>query len=178
MVLAAGCPPPLARPTLKLLFLSLAVSGAARHGIELVCRKSSGPFLLREKERRRPGGSCLLRAGARTLPCLARRPWPAAGTSIFLLSLLLLEVTRAGGISLTLGVRDTLTSPHSLALPALQPAEWPGGAGRELRLLGVRRNLCRASPGGPGGWGHLVGESVWVWLRSLLLRMLVRVSAW
>lgn len=100
------------------------------------------------------------------------------GTSIFLLSRRLLEVTRPGATTspnpdFTLGVRLNLWSAHSLVVLwlALHVAEcplcgaiWLGGTGRELLLLGVRRNL--------------EGESVWVSLLSLLLLMLVSVSAW
>jgi len=100
------------------------------------------------------------------------------GTSIFLLSRRLLEVTKAGATTspnpdFMLGVRLSLCSPQSLVVLwlALHEAEWPllgpiwpEGTGRELLLLGVRRNL--------------EGESVCVWLLSLLLLMLVSVSAW
>jgi len=100
------------------------------------------------------------------------------GTSIFLLSRRLLDVTRPGATTspnpdFTLGVRLNLWSAHSLVVLwlALHVAEcplcgaiWLGGTGRELLLLGVRRNLD--------------GESVWVSLLSLLLLMLVSVSAW
>jgi len=178
----ASCAPPLvaSRPTEKfeLRSLELDVGGAARQGIELVCRKSSGPFFRRLKERKRPAGSCLVGGGARTDPCLASIPVLVLGTSIFLLSRRLLEVTKAGATTspnpdFMLGVRLSLCSPQSLVVLwlALQEAEcpllgpiWPEGTGRELLLLGVRRNL--------------EGESVCVWLRSLLLLMLVSVSAW
>ena len=77
------------------------------------------------------------------------------GTSIFLLSRRLLDVTRPGATTspnpdFTLGVRLNLWSAHSLVVLwlALHVAEcplcgaiWLGGTGRELLLLGVRRNL-------------------------------------
>ena len=79
------------------------------------------------------------------------------GTSIFLLSRRLLEVTRPGATTspnpdFTLGVRLNLWSAHSLVVLwlALHVAEcplcgaiWLGGTGRELLLLGVRRNLVK-----------------------------------
>ena len=79
------------------------------------------------------------------------------GTSIFLLSRRLLDVTRPGATTspnpdFTLGVRLNLWSAHSLVVLwlALHVAEcplcgaiWLGGTGRELLLLGVRRNLVK-----------------------------------
>ena len=63
------------------------ISGAARQGIEAVWRKSSGPFLRRLKERRRPCSWLLGVWGARTDPYLER--WPLTDKSICLLSRLL-----------------------------------------------------------------------------------------
>ena len=64
--------------------------------------------------------SCLVGGGARTDPCLASIPVVLVllGTSIFLLSLLLLEVTKAGATTspnpdFMLGVRLSLCSPQS-----------------------------------------------------------------
>ena len=100
--------------------------------------------------------SCLVGGGARTDPCLASMPvLVLLGTSIFLLSRRLLEVTKAGATTspnpdFMLGVRLSLCSPQSLVVLwfALHEAEWPllgpiwpEGTGRELLLLGVRRNL-------------------------------------
>ena len=99
--------------------------------------------------------SCLVGGGARTEPCLASIPVLVLGTSIFLLSRRLLEVTKAGATTspnpdFMLGVRLSLCSPQSLVVlwldlqeaecPLLGPI-WPEGTGRELLLLGVRRNL-------------------------------------
>ena len=91
--MAATCAPPLVAtlPTEKLELRSRELDvggGAARHGIELVCKKSSGPFFRKLNERNRPVGcgeshdlwmmmviirvvrftSCLVGGGARTEP--------------------------------------------------------------------------------------------------------------
>ena len=63
--------------------------------------------------------SCLVGGGARTDPCLASMPVLEVGTSIFLLSRRLLEVTKAGATTspnpdFMLGVRLSLCSPQSL----------------------------------------------------------------
>ena len=118
------------------------------------------------------------------------------GTSIFLLSRRLLDVTRPGATTspnpdFTLGVRLNLWSAHSLVVLwlALHVAEcplcgaiWLGGTGRELLLLGVRRNLVKDMVEDEPIFillaANLEGESVWVSLLSLLLLMLVSVSAW
>ena len=59
--MAATCAPPLVAtlPTEKLELRSRELDvggGAARYGIELVCKKSSGPFFRKLNERNRPVG--------------------------------------------------------------------------------------------------------------------------
>ena len=80
--------------------------------------------------------SCLVRGGARTDPCLASMPVLVLGTSIFLLSRRLLEVTKAGATTspnpdFMLGVRLSLCSPQSLV-----PGLWLALHEAECPLLG------------------------------------------